>query len=71
MTGTGLAQVVVRSRCSENFFDFFGVPPLLGRVFTAKDQHSNASSNPIAVISYKFWQSAFQGRRDILGEKFA
>ncbi|HEY1949897.1 MAG TPA: ABC transporter permease [Bryobacteraceae bacterium] len=69
MTGTGLAQAVVRSHCSANFFDFFGVPTLFGRAFTAKDQRRNAAPDPVAVISYKFWQSAFQGRPDVLGQK--
>lgn len=69
MTGTGLAQVVVRLQCSANFFDFFGVPPLFGRAFTAKNQPQNAVPEPVAVISYKFWESAFQGRPDILGQK--
>ena len=31
MTGTGLAEVVKLGQSSQNFFDFFGVPPLLGR----------------------------------------
>jgi predicted permease len=69
MTGTGLAQVVVRLQCSPNFFDFFGVPPIKGRVFTAAHKSANTTAEQIAVISYKFWQSAFQGRPDIVGQK--
>jgi predicted permease len=69
MTGSGMAQVVQRAQCSANFFDFMGVPTLFGRAFTAKDQHAGAALEPAAVISYKFWQSAFQGRSDILGQK--
>ncbi|HZS56963.1 MAG TPA: ABC transporter permease [Bryobacteraceae bacterium] len=69
MTGSGLAEVVRRARCSPNFFDFFGVPPLFGRVFTAHNGQINAVPEPIAVISYKFWQRVFQGRRDILGKQ--
>lgn len=69
MTGRGLAEVVRRARCSPGFFDFFGVPTLLGRAFTARDQHVNAMSESIAVISYKFWQRVFQGRPDILGQQ--
>jgi predicted permease len=69
MTGTGLAQVVQREYCSNNFFDFFGVPPLLGRTFTAKDPPQSAGPEPVAVLSYKFWQQSFQGRPDILGRQ--
>ncbi len=69
MTGTGLAEVVRRSYCSGNFFDFFGVPPLFGNVFTAKSTRDNAAPEPVAVVSYKFWQRLFEGRRDVLGQK--
>jgi predicted permease len=69
MTGTGLAEVVQRARCSPNFFDFFGVPPLFGRAFTDTEQRGNAAPESIAVISYKFWQRVFQGRPDVLGRK--
>jgi predicted permease len=68
MTGTGLAAVVRREYCSSNFFDFFGVPPLLGRAFTARDVRQSAPE-PVAVLSYKFWQQSFQGRPDILGQQ--
>ncbi|MGA8597259.1 MAG: ABC transporter permease [Bryobacteraceae bacterium] len=69
MTGTGLAEVVQREYCSPNFFDFFGVPPLFGRVFTAKDVPARTAPEPVAVVSYKFWERVFQGRPDVLGQK--
>ena len=69
MTGSSLAEVVVRARCSPNFFEFFGVSPLLGREFATGNHTSNAAPEPIAVISFKFWQRVFQGRRDILGHQ--
>jgi hypothetical protein len=69
MTGTGLAEVVEREFCSSNFFDFFGVPPLLGHVFTSSDSGRGAAPEPVAVLSYKFWQAHYQGRRDVLGQK--
>ncbi len=69
MTGTGLAEVVQREYCSGNFFDFFGVPPLFGTVFTAKTTPTGAAPEPVAVVSYKFWQRLYEGRRDVLGEK--
>jgi predicted permease len=69
MTGAGLAEVVRREYCSPNFFDFFGVPPLFGREFSAKGMSHAGAPDPVAVISYKFWQHAFQGRRDVLGNQ--
>lgn len=50
-----------------NFFTFMGVPALLGREFTPADVPNNAPQ-PVAVLSYLFWQKQFGGRRDILGK---
>jgi putative ABC transport system permease protein len=69
MTGTGLAEVVRREYCSPNFFDFFGVPPIVGRTFTSKNSPRNGAPDSVAVLSYKFWQRVFQGRPDVLGQK--
>jgi len=62
-----LPQVVFQEDCSPNMFDFFGVPPLFGRVFTARDFPAGRAPGQIAVISYSFWQRAFQGSRDVIG----
>jgi putative ABC transport system permease protein len=69
MTGSGPAEVVRRGFCSSNFFDFYGVPPLFGRVFTARDTRPGAAPEPVAVLSYKFWQRVFDGRQDVLGKQ--
>ena len=69
MTGNGLAEVVVRGQCSQNFFDFFGVPVLMGRAFTQKEAKAGAAPEPVAVVSYWFWQRALQGRPDVLGQQ--
>lgn len=49
-----------------NFFTFMGVPALLGREFTVADAPNDAPQ-PVAVLSYLFWQRQFGGRTDILG----
>lgn len=68
MTGKGLLpEVVTQEDCSPNMFDFYGVPPLFGRVFTAKDAPPGHAPSQVAVISYRFWQHAFDGNRDVLG----
>jgi predicted permease len=51
---------------SPNLFEYMGVPPLLGREFTAADApRGNAS---LAVLSYLFWQRQFGGNRDVVGK---
>ena len=70
LTGSGLLpQVVTIEKGSPNFFEFFGVPPLLGREFTSRDFPPGHDSEPVAVISHGFWQREFQGRTDVLGRK--
>lgn len=49
---------------SGNYFSGLGVQPYLGRAFTLQDEGENA---PVAVLSYRWWSSRFDGRRDILG----
>jgi putative ABC transport system permease protein len=50
---------------SGEFFQVLGVRPVLGRTFTAADDHNEA---PYAVISYNYWQRRFGGRPDALGK---
>ncbi|MBV9761725.1 MAG: ABC transporter permease [Acidobacteriaceae bacterium] len=64
-----LPEVVRQEDCTYNFFDFFGVAPEFGRVFTAKDFSVDGEPERVAVISYKFWQRTFQGDRGVLGRR--
>jgi predicted permease len=68
MTEPGMAQQIDFEACSWNMFEFFGVPPLFGRVFRPAD-FPHGGPEPVAVLSYSFWQRAFQGRPDVLGKK--
>jgi len=51
MTGTGLAEVVRREYCSPNFFDFYGVPPIIGRTFTIKDARQSTAPDPVSAAT--------------------
>jgi predicted permease len=66
MTEAGLPEAVVQEDFSPNAFEFFGVPPLFGRTFSPGDE---SKVEPVAVLSYLFWQRHFSGRRDILGQQ--
>ena len=52
---------------SGDFFNVLGVPPVLGRVFTAADDRRGCGS-PRVVISYSFWQREFGGQASALGK---
>jgi putative ABC transport system permease protein len=50
---------------SANTFGLLGVPPMLGRDFTPADEVPGAA--PVAILNYRFWQSRFNKRADIVG----
>ncbi len=51
-----------------NAFDFYGVPPLLGRGIIPEDAKAEAS--PVFVMSYRTWKSEFTGDPNIIGKNF-
>jgi putative ABC transport system permease protein len=53
---------------SGDFFHVLGVRPVLGRVFTAADDHRGCGL-PGAVISYGFWQSELGGDASVIGRQ--
>ena len=53
---------------SGSYFSVLGVNPILGRAFTT-DVDKVRDANPVALISYAFWQSRFGGTNSILGRK--
>jgi putative ABC transport system permease protein len=55
-----------RVSTSDNFFDVFGVAPILGRTFApGEDQPGKAD---VVVLSYEVWREHFQSRQDAIGE---
>ncbi|MGH9599373.1 MAG: ABC transporter permease, partial [Terracidiphilus sp.] len=50
---------------TDNFFDVFGVHPLLGRTYLPGEEENGR--NDVAVLSYGAWQKYFDGDRNALG----
>ena len=53
------------SLATANFFDTIGLPPHLGRTYTADEDKMGAP--PLAVISYRLWDRAFHQDPQIVG----
>ena len=54
---------------SGRIFDVLGVQPILGRTFTdADDRRGGGPDGPVAVISYRYWQSRYSGAADVIGQ---
>ena len=66
ISGIGQPAQVVASRMTPAVFSALGVPPLMGRVFTAEEDQQKQL---VAVLSYRTWKSRFDGDPNILGRK--
>ncbi len=51
---------------TDNFFQLFGVRPVLGRTFLPGEDQTG--KNQVAVLSYSVWQQYFGGRKNVIGE---
>ena len=47
-----------------------GVPPQLGRAFTAEEAPASRPGIRVVVIGYDFWQKMFGGAPDVVGQSF-
>lgn len=50
---------------TDNFFDLYGVHPLLGRTYRPGENEVGRSH--VAVLSYAVWQQYFGGQKDVVG----
>src|SRR3989441_143725 len=55
---------------THQYFATIGVPPLLGRVFTAEEAPASRPGMRVVVIGYDFWQKMFGGAPDVVGRSF-
>jgi predicted permease len=63
-TESGAPVLLPTVHASDNFFDVFGVKPILGRTFLPGEQQEG--KNQVAVLSYEVWQTYFNGAQNVL-----
>jgi predicted permease len=68
VTGHDLPEDVQGAYATSNTFQFLGVPPMLGRGLLPSDAIDGHDPEPVAVLSYKFWQRHFNGNSDVVGK---
>ncbi len=51
---------------SDQFFDVFGVAPLIGRTF--RPGEDQPGKNDVAVLSYEVWKTDFGGKENVIGQ---
>ncbi len=67
LTGKGRPERVWGMLASANYFDVLGVRPILGRGFLPAEDEKPGGA-PVAVISYRLWQTHFGANPDIVGQ---
>jgi predicted permease len=67
LTGKGKPERVWGMVASANYFDVLGVRPILGRGFLPAEDEKPGGA-PVAVISYRLWQTHFGANPDIVGQ---
>jgi predicted permease len=66
LTGKDKPERVWGMVASANYFDVLGVRPILGRGFLPTEDERPGGA-PVAVISYRLWQTHFAANPDIVG----
>lgn len=62
------SEVLSGELVSGNYFPMLGIQAAIGRVFDSNDD-LRQNENPVAVLSYGYWQRRFAGNRHIVGSK--
>src|SRR6185369_11780977 len=65
LTGVAEPEQLSSVQVSASFFSVIGLPPQLGRVFTAEEDKGGAAG--LVVLSAGFWQRRFGGDPTVLG----
>ena len=68
VTGSDIPDDVIVDEMSGSHFQFLGLTPLLGRYIMPADAPDGQEPQPVAVLSYKFWQRHYRGDPTIVGK---
>ncbi|HEV2206440.1 MAG TPA: ABC transporter permease [Candidatus Acidoferrales bacterium] len=66
--GHGDPERVRTGVVSWNYFDMFGIKPILGHMFAPSDERIGAP--PVLLLSYEYWKNNFHGDPGIVGKTF-
>jgi predicted permease len=68
VTGGDVPDDVNAIMMTGSAFQFLGLTPLLGRYFVPSDAPDGQDPQPVAVLSYKFWQRHYRGDPAVVGK---
>jgi predicted permease len=68
ITGSDVPDDVRLIEMTGSHIQFLGLPPLLGRYFVPSDAPDGQDPQPVAVLSFKFWQRHYRGDPAVAGK---
>jgi len=68
VTGGDVPEDVNAIMMTGTAFQFLGLTPLLGRYIVPSDAPQGQDPQPVAVLSYKFWQRHYRGDPAVVGK---
>jgi hypothetical protein len=68
VTGSDVPDDVIAIEMTGSHLQFLGLAPLLGRYFLPADAPDGQDPQPVAVLSYKFWQRHYRGDPALVGK---
>src|SRR5260370_19030608 len=68
ITGSDVPDDVRLIEMTGSHIQFLGLPPLLGRYFVPSDAPDGEDPQPVAVLSFKFWQRHYRGDPALVGK---
>lgn len=69
ITGADLPEDISVISWTPNATSYFGVPPALGRGVIPSDAPEGQDPQPVAMVSYQFWQRHFGANPEIVGQR--
>lgn len=63
----GRSERTMGMAVSANFFQTYGVTPVLGRPFIPDEESVDPGAHPVVILSYGFWQSHLGSDPNVLG----
>src|SRR5262245_20703262 len=66
LTGSDRTERIVALRVSSDILPLLGVEPMIGRAFTAGEEH--AGSDRVVVVGYRFWKNRLAANPEAIGQ---
>ena len=67
VSGDGRNERIMGTLVSANFFQTYGVTPIVGRAFIPGEESVGPGAHPVAILGYGFWQDRFGGDPGVIG----